>query len=121
MPSGHILSISRKKAEVSAQRLGTQFCLIFWWSQAGSNRRPPACKAGALPSELWPPRLSFSSITALHVSLRCSCTYVHSAARDPRALYSTKNPARGPLLFAPHPDAGGSGRIRTTDLTLIRG
>ena len=25
-----------------------------WWSQAGSNRRPPACKAGALPSELWP-------------------------------------------------------------------
>ena len=25
-----------------------------WWSQAGSNRRPPACKAGALPAELWP-------------------------------------------------------------------
>ena len=24
------------------------------WSQAGSNRRPPACKAGALPTELWP-------------------------------------------------------------------
>ena len=27
-----------------------------WWSQTGSNRRPPACKAGALPTELWPPR-----------------------------------------------------------------
>ena len=27
-----------------------------WWSQPGSNRRPPACKAGALPAELWPPR-----------------------------------------------------------------
>ena len=27
---------------------------LFWWSQAGSNRRPPACKAGALPAELWP-------------------------------------------------------------------
>ena len=26
-----------------------------WWSQPGSNRRPPACKAGALPAELWPP------------------------------------------------------------------
>ena len=26
-----------------------------WWSQTGSNRRPPACKAGALPTELWPP------------------------------------------------------------------
>jgi hypothetical protein len=25
-----------------------------WWSQSGSNRRPPACKAGALPVELWP-------------------------------------------------------------------
>src|SRR5262245_48395634 len=25
-----------------------------WWSQTGSNRRPPACKAGALPTELWP-------------------------------------------------------------------
>ena len=29
-----------------------------WWSQTGSNRRPPACKAGALPTELCP-RLSF--------------------------------------------------------------
>jgi hypothetical protein len=27
-----------------------------WWSQTGSNRRPPACKAGALPTELWPRR-----------------------------------------------------------------
>ena len=27
---------------------------VTWWSQAGSNRRPPACKAGALPAELWP-------------------------------------------------------------------
>ena len=25
-----------------------------WWSQGGSNSRPPACKAGALPAELWP-------------------------------------------------------------------
>ena len=29
-----------------------------WWSQTGSNRRPPACKAGALPTELWPPQES---------------------------------------------------------------
>lgn len=26
----------------------------FWWRQTGSNRRPPACKAGALPAELCP-------------------------------------------------------------------
>ena len=25
-----------------------------WWSQTGSNRRPPGCKPGALPAELWP-------------------------------------------------------------------
>ena len=25
-----------------------------WWSQTGSNRRPQACKASALPTELWP-------------------------------------------------------------------
>jgi hypothetical protein len=28
-----------------------------WWSQGGSNSRPPACKAGALPAELWPLKL----------------------------------------------------------------
>ena len=26
----------------------------FWWRQTGSNRRPHACKARALPAELWP-------------------------------------------------------------------
>ena len=26
----------------------------IWWSQADSNRRPSACKADALPAELWP-------------------------------------------------------------------
>jgi hypothetical protein len=25
-----------------------------WWSQTESNRRPHACKARALPAELWP-------------------------------------------------------------------
>jgi hypothetical protein len=27
---------------------------MWWWSQTGSNRRPQACKASALPTELWP-------------------------------------------------------------------
>ena len=26
----------------------------MWWSQGGSNSRPLACKASALPAELWP-------------------------------------------------------------------
>jgi hypothetical protein len=33
------------------------FCLCIsksWWRMTGSNRRPPACKAGALPAELIP-------------------------------------------------------------------
>src|SRR5690606_39456592 len=28
--------------------------LRYWWRMTGSNRRPPACKAGALPAELIP-------------------------------------------------------------------
>ncbi len=31
-------------------------CLSSWWRLTGSNRRPPACKAGALPAELNPHR-----------------------------------------------------------------
>src|SRR5579884_24986 len=30
---------------------------IRWWSVRGSNPRPPACKAGALPAELTPRNL----------------------------------------------------------------
>ena len=30
-----------------------------WWSQTGSNRRPPECKSGALPTELWPRKCRF--------------------------------------------------------------
>jgi hypothetical protein len=39
-----------------------------WWSQTGSNRRPPACKAGALPTELWPRRRwSVSMVSVLAI------------------------------------------------------
>lgn len=37
--------------EVQAKRSGRS---TIWWSQTGSNRRPHACKARALPAELWP-------------------------------------------------------------------
>ena len=33
---------------------GLQIFPRRWWSQTGSNRRPQACKASALPTELWP-------------------------------------------------------------------
>ena len=34
--------------------------LLDWWRLAGSNRWPPACKAGALPAELNPQIFSFA-------------------------------------------------------------
>jgi hypothetical protein len=37
-----------------------------WWSQTGSNRRPHACKARALPAELWPRTRRRMHFTALH-------------------------------------------------------
>jgi hypothetical protein len=38
-------------SRTTVQDLGDQ---AIWWSQTGSNRRPHACKARALPAELWP-------------------------------------------------------------------
>src|SRR6516225_8987253 len=35
---------------------------LGWWSQTDSNRRPPACKAGALTTELWPLQITEASI-----------------------------------------------------------
>jgi hypothetical protein len=39
-----------------AKRFGVDLGVspINWWRMPGSNRRPPACKAGALPAELIP-------------------------------------------------------------------
>ena len=37
---------------------------VNWWRMTGSNRRPPACKAGALPAELIPHDL-FTSVVGL--------------------------------------------------------
>ena len=39
----------------SQRRKSPEYATLFgWWSQTGSNRRPEACKATALPTELWP-------------------------------------------------------------------
>ena len=46
---GRILHISIWKPFMSLA-----FSFHKWWSRAGSNRQPPACKAGALPVELHP-------------------------------------------------------------------
>jgi hypothetical protein len=47
-----------------------------WWSQTGSNRRPPACKAGALPAELWPQK---SILPAFNQPPSTAFRHLHSA------------------------------------------
>ncbi len=42
------IPVRRAAGSIRAGRHG------FWWSQAGSNRRPLQCHCSALPSELWP-------------------------------------------------------------------
>ena len=64
-----------------------------WWSQAGSNRRPPACKAGALPAELWPRDLSFFRLAALVVRSLGHVPDVHSRRSLTTALPAEKSPA----------------------------
>ena len=73
-----------------------------WWSQGGSNSRPPACKAGALPAELWPhlmvglggfepPTSPLSGVRSNHLSYRPG--YLPRSAQDspcrPRADLAT--------------------------------
>ena len=56
------MSISKTPAQYKAAKLLSEVStgksrnttLVEWWSQTGSNRRPEACKATALPTELWP-------------------------------------------------------------------
>ena len=51
-PSSHGLLASNRSSGAICPRLARD--ASKWWSQTGSNRRHPACKAGALPAELWP-------------------------------------------------------------------
>jgi hypothetical protein len=49
---------------LDALNWGSSCCA--WWSQTGSNRRPHACKARALPTELWPLSASAQARRACH-------------------------------------------------------
>ena len=52
------------------ERFDREAVAAKWWSQTGSNRRHPACKAGALPAELWPRRLELAAgLKALRAQL----------------------------------------------------
>src|SRR5260221_6705106 len=50
-----------------------------WWSQTGSNRRPHACKARALPAELWPR----TRRRMLLVARLCTLAFAGATAQQP--------------------------------------
>src|SRR3954449_4744813 len=56
-----------------------------WWSRTGSNRRHPACKAGALPAELRP-HFSVNSMRPNEAKL---------TEPDPRSVASQGRPTVG--------------------------
>ena len=55
--------------------------IIRWWRLTGSNRRPPACKAGALPAELNPPGIF--TLLLLH---QCFCISASASLLSHRRL-----------------------------------
>ena len=76
----HLFTMSKDPATDAQRHQGHQTCSLIcdvfgaglaapgvaakgseaWWSRTESNRRHPACKAGALPTELWPLTLGVS-------------------------------------------------------------
>ena len=92
-----------------------------WWRMTGSNRRPPACKAGALPAELIPLSLDFDKrriaalLASLHsfryaadaLALHCLLLKVHrlcfgSALSTPAPPIGLREPSESRRSLAPH-------------------
>ena len=76
--------ISSAPSPVLARQVVNQ-SINHWWRMTGSNRRPPACKAGALPAELIP-RSPFYDFVLL---------------RFPRLVYPKYTAARAPCMTRP--------------------
>src|SRR5271170_3794496 len=83
----------------SANRRFSDFWLLIsgfcrgtrdWWSQTGSNRRPHACKARALPTELWPraggAEIRKSEIRSQNANLLASDFWVLASSRRRRLV-----------------------------------
>ncbi len=84
-----------------------------WWSLSGSNRRPEACKATALPAELRP---------LFRSGLRRRRERPFPWLPAPSGAAAGR-PCLQPLRASDqrHQQDGGPGTTRTSDLTLIRG
>jgi hypothetical protein len=113
---GTIGCISSLRCKITAQR--TKHCANLylpdettgliaqqstaWWSQTGSNRRPHACKARALPTELWPlpqhltastirHRQNSAALSSLLISASCAAARceVHASRATARCKKAT--------------------------------
>jgi hypothetical protein len=76
----------RREAEASGRAARAKIFLAderrsCWWSQTGSNRRPPACKAGALPTELWPRSEDRCRMTEVRTNAHSDICHPTSALR----------------------------------------
>ena len=60
-----------------------------WWSQTGSNRRPPECKSGALPTELWPHLVEVFKTKLLKNQRNLFCTINHNPRDSDKSESST--------------------------------
>jgi hypothetical protein len=72
-----------------------------WWRRADSNRRPPACKAGALPAELRPlePVQGLRQFLARPLQLSClpvSCRSVSPRVAEPGEIGGKSSTDRHP-------------------------
>ena len=92
--------------------LALTYCI--WWRMTGSNRRPPACKAGALPAELIPRRC-----------LMAGMRYASSAPSQIRSFAPISRPALRsashlafPGFRASTPNNFGSAAIPCTQLAI---
>ena len=63
--------------------------IVVWWSQRGSNPRPSACKADALPTELWPHIILFICWRKRRDS---NSRYATNVCRFSRPVHSTALP-----------------------------
>ncbi len=82
---------------------------VDWWSRTGSNRRPPECHSGALPTELRPQSEGFGALT--HLEADCFPPWDADCSRElpgkpdercgvSRTRMTPPRPASGPTLLA---------------------
>ena len=121
-PAGNAKLPSQKNV-LSSDKYSTPFPRK-WWSQTGSNRRPPECKSGALPAELWPLRRSrrrhppTASVRVVGLGRLELPTSRLSSARSNQLSY--KPVPNQPTGRRPHANASGIIRYQTIRTKLVR-